>query len=219
MNWDEPKTIYVAVALGLVALRYLFELWLDHLNTRHVKKHANAIPEPFKEIMDEQTYPKSVRYTLAKARFGTMSDTYSTVLVIGLLFFGTIAIVFNSISTSLGESHFAQATTLWAVLWLFSLLALPFSLRSFLGQGGCRCRFLFCCHAGLIQDIPNGLHAASRHLPQVRTGTLCSFLWSWVFPFAERRASITLSARGSHVLVFFSDLFAVIFWGRVLRLL
>ena len=102
MNWDEPKTIYVAVALGLVALRYLFELWLDHLNTRHVKKHANAIPEPFKEIMDEQTYQKSVRYTLAKARFSTMSDTYSTVLVIGLLFFGTIAIVFNSISISLG---------------------------------------------------------------------------------------------------------------------
>ena len=31
MNWDEPKTIYVAVALGLVALRYMFELWLDHL--------------------------------------------------------------------------------------------------------------------------------------------------------------------------------------------
>ena len=34
MNWDEPKTIYVAVALGLVTLRYLFELWLDHLNNR-----------------------------------------------------------------------------------------------------------------------------------------------------------------------------------------
>ena len=130
MNWDEPKTIYVAVALGLVILRYLFELWLDHLNTRHVKKHANAIPEPFKEIMDEQTYQKSVRYTLAKARFSTMSDTYSTVLVIGLLFFGTIAIVFNSISTNLGESHFAQATSLWAVLWLFSFLALPFSWYS-----------------------------------------------------------------------------------------
>ena len=108
MNWDEPKTIYVAVALGLVTLRYLFELWLDHLNTRHVKKHANSIPEPFKEIMDEQTYQKSVRYTLAKARFSTMSDTYSTVLVIGPLFFGTIAIVFNSISTSLGESLFAH---------------------------------------------------------------------------------------------------------------
>ena len=86
MNWDEPKTIYVAVALGLVTLRYLFELWLDHLNTRHVKKHANAIPEPFKEIMDEQTYQKSVRYTLAKARFGTMSDTYSTVLVTASFF-------------------------------------------------------------------------------------------------------------------------------------
>ena len=111
MNWNEPKTIYVAVALGLVALRYLFELWLDHLNTRHVKKHANAIPEPFKEIMDEQTYQKSVRYTLAKARYSTISDTYSTVLVIGLLFFGTIAIVFNSISKS-REFHFAQATTL-----------------------------------------------------------------------------------------------------------
>ena len=59
-----------------------------------------------------------------------MSDTYSTTLVIGLLFTGTIANAFDLLTAVLGESPFASATTLWAVLSLFSLLALPFSWYS-----------------------------------------------------------------------------------------
>lgn len=130
MNWEDPKTIYAAAALGLILARYIFEFCLDRLNTRHVQKHADQIPESFQEIMDEKTYQKSVRYTLAKAKFGTFSDTYSTVLLIALLFTGVFATVFTKIATSLGESHFAQATSLWALLWLFSMLALPFSWYS-----------------------------------------------------------------------------------------
>lgn len=130
MNWDAPQTIYASVILGLIALRYLFEFWLDWLNSRHVNQHANEIPEPFREIMDDETYQKSIRYTLAKARFGTISDTYSTTLIVLLLFSGTMAGVFNLLISSLGDSQFAQATTLWAILWMFALLSLPFSWYS-----------------------------------------------------------------------------------------
>ena len=130
MNWEDPKTIYAAAALGLILVRYIFEFCLDRLNTSHVQKHADQIPESFRKIMDQKTYQKSVMYTLTKAKFGTFSDTYSTVLLIALLFNGIFATVFKSISTSLGDSHFAQATSLWALLWLFSMLGLPFSWYS-----------------------------------------------------------------------------------------
>ena len=91
MNWDAPQTIYGVVIFGLIALRYFFELWLDWLNSRHVKNHANVTPEPLREIMDDETYQKSVRYTLAKSRLGTISATYSTAFIVLLLFSGFIA--------------------------------------------------------------------------------------------------------------------------------
>ena len=51
MNWEDPKTIYSAAALGLILARYIFEFCLDRLNTSHVQEHANQIPESFREIM------------------------------------------------------------------------------------------------------------------------------------------------------------------------
>ena len=74
-------TTFAIVALGLILIRYFFELCLDGVNAAHVRKHADEVPEAFREIMDEATYQKSVRYTLAKARFGTLSDTYSTAVL------------------------------------------------------------------------------------------------------------------------------------------
>jgi len=130
MNWDPPQTIYGVVIFGLIALRYFFELWLDWLNSRHVKNHANVTPEPLREIMDDETYQKSVRYTLAKSRLGTISATYSTAFIVLLLFSGFIANAFNSLTSIVGDSQFAQAATLWAILWMFALLALPFSWYS-----------------------------------------------------------------------------------------
>ena len=130
MNWDDPKSIYAAATLGLITLRYIFELWLDRLNTQHVKKHAQSPPDTFREIMDDERYQKAVKYTLAKARFGTFSDTYSTALVLLLLFSGLIAGAFDAATSTIGDSHFAEATTLWAILWIFSLLTLPFSWYS-----------------------------------------------------------------------------------------
>ena len=78
------ENIFAIVALGLILLRYFFELWLDGVNAAHVRKHADEVPEAFREIMDAATYKKSVQYTLAKARFGTVSDSYSTAILCAL---------------------------------------------------------------------------------------------------------------------------------------
>ncbi|MDP7013304.1 MAG: M48 family peptidase, partial [Verrucomicrobiota bacterium] len=91
-------TTFALIALGLILLRYFFELWLDGLNASHVRKHADEVPTAFREVMNEATYHKSVRYTLAKAKFGTVSDTYSTALLCTLLFTGWLAALFGQVT-------------------------------------------------------------------------------------------------------------------------
>ena len=124
---SDPGNIFTVVALGLILTRYFFELCLDGLNAAHVRKHADVVPEAFREIMDESTYRKSVRYTLAKARFGTFSDTYSTAVLCTLLFSGWLASLYGLVADSTGQSPWGFAIALWAVILLMSLLSLPFS--------------------------------------------------------------------------------------------
>ncbi|MFQ3168680.1 MAG: STE24 endopeptidase [Limisphaerales bacterium] len=121
------ENIFAIVALGLILLRYFFELWLDGVNAAHVRKHADEVPEAFREIMDAPTYKKSVQYTLAKARFGTVSDSYSTAVLCALLFSGLLASLFAQVVERAGQSEWGLAIALWAVILLMSLLSLPFS--------------------------------------------------------------------------------------------
>jgi len=130
MNLNDPNIAFGAIALCLIIIRYGFEFWLDHLNKTHVRKHSESVPEPFKEIMDDQTYQKSVNYTLAKARHGTILDSYSTGLLVVILFSGIIAEAFTSITDFIGGSEFAIATAIWLIIWILQALSLPFSWYS-----------------------------------------------------------------------------------------
>ena len=107
-------TSFEFVALGLILIRYFFELCLDGVNAAHVRKHADEVPEAFREIMDEATYQKSVQYTLAKARFGTVSDSYSTAVLCALLFSGLLASLFAQVVERTGQSAWGLAIALWA---------------------------------------------------------------------------------------------------------
>ena len=97
-------TSFAFVALGLILIRYFFELWLDRVNAAHVRKHSAEVPKAFREIMDAATYKKSVQYTLAKARFGTVSDSYSTAVLCVLLFSGFLASLFAQVVERTGQS-------------------------------------------------------------------------------------------------------------------
>ena len=120
-------TSFAFVALGLILIRYFFELCLDGVNAAHVRKHSTEVPKAFREIMDAATYKKSVQYTLAKARFGTVSDSYSTAVLCVLLFSGLLASLFAQVVEQTGQSAWGLAIALWAVILLMSLLSLPFS--------------------------------------------------------------------------------------------
>ena len=71
---------FALLVLILILAKCGAELWLEHLNRRHVQAHAKEIPTALRVVMDPPTYAKSVDYTLAKGRLSRVELCYSTIL-------------------------------------------------------------------------------------------------------------------------------------------
>lgn len=117
---------FVLAVIVLIVARMLAELWLAHLNRRHVLAHANAVPEAFRGMVDEPTYKKSVEYTLAKARFGGVEEVYGTIVLLVILFSGFLPFVFHFFEHHHGISAWTMAACLFTVGFAMSLPGLPF---------------------------------------------------------------------------------------------
>ena len=117
---------YVALIVCLLILaRWAAELWLSTLNRRHVLAHAEAVPEAFRGVVDEATYKKSVAYTLAKARFGSIEETYGSLILIVILFSGVLPLAFHFFDHHHGVSAWSMAAFLFTVGFAMSLPGLP----------------------------------------------------------------------------------------------
>ena len=116
----------VAVAVLLLVLaRWGARVWLEQLNQRHVLAHAGAVPEAFKGVMDEATYAKSVRYTLAKGRLDQIAGTWGSVVLVAVLFSGLLPWGFHGFDQRLGSSAWAMAAFLLVTSVALSLPSLP----------------------------------------------------------------------------------------------
>jgi STE24 endopeptidase len=123
-------TIAALVAVVLILLRLMTEQWLAWLNRQHVRQHAAAVPEAFRGIIDEETYNKSVRYTLAKSRFGQVEEVYGTIVLLIVLFSGVLPWTFQFFQQTFGQSAWAMAAFLFSVMIALSLPGMPFDWYS-----------------------------------------------------------------------------------------
>ena len=119
-------TVFAWTVLGLILLKWAAQLWLDHLNKEHVHAHAAAVPDAFKEIVDEPTYKKSVDYTLAKARLEQIETAFSVIVLLIVLFSGVLPLAFHWFQTHFGSSAWSSAAFLLSVGLGLSLLGMPF---------------------------------------------------------------------------------------------
>jgi STE24 endopeptidase len=110
---------------ALILLKWAAQIWLERLNLKHVRAHAGAVPEAFRGVVDEPTYRKSVEYTLAKGKFDLLDTTYSTVILLVVLFSGVLPWAFGFFTDWLGSSAWAMAVFLFAIGFALSLPGLP----------------------------------------------------------------------------------------------
>jgi len=81
--------LVLSIVAALMGLRLVAELTLSALNRAEVRRHAGAPPPAVAAIMDAETYRKSADYTLARSRFGVVTEIFDT-LVLALVLFGGV---------------------------------------------------------------------------------------------------------------------------------
>jgi len=110
----------------LLGLRLGAELWLDFLNRKEVRAHADQPPEAFAGIMEPETYQKAVRYTLEGSRFGSVQTAWDSLLLALVVLTGFLPWLYEAFTGLLGTGLWGQALVLFAVVMLLGLPSLPF---------------------------------------------------------------------------------------------
>ena len=112
-------------ALGLILAKWIAELWLDRLNRHHVLAHTGKVPRAFEGIIDDRTYEKSVRYTLAKNSLSQVEGICDMAILVLALASGVLPLALRQTTAALGSSVWAAAAYLFAVGVALSIAGLP----------------------------------------------------------------------------------------------
>ncbi len=101
---------------------FVFDQWISFLNTT---TRSNKLPEALKGFYDEETYSKQQDYESVNYRFGLISDGFSFVVILLMLFLGGFAWV-NTFVTAFTDSAILQAIMFFGLLVFASdLLSTP----------------------------------------------------------------------------------------------
>lgn len=119
MNW-----IIVAFLVLLIA-KVLMELRLSALNRKEVLANQDSIPPAYRDVVDQETYDKSVNYTLEKNKLGKLDLVYDAVVLALVVATGFLAWLYQSLTGAIGEGVWAQATVVFLVLIILSIPTLP----------------------------------------------------------------------------------------------
>ncbi|MFP4157177.1 MAG: M48 family peptidase, partial [Opitutales bacterium] len=90
---DPVLFVFVALLLAKVSAG----IWLDLLNLRHVRAHADEVPESFRDFIDLPDYRKSVEYTSAKTRFGIVQELFDAGVLALVLLTGLLAAIYSGL--------------------------------------------------------------------------------------------------------------------------
>lgn len=116
----------LAVFVVLLLAKLAAGIWLDLLNLRHVRAHADAVPESFRDFIDLAEYKKSIEYTAAKTRFGIVQELFDGLVLAVILLSGLLAAIYSGLSGVFGYGIWGQALVLFATGILLGLPGLPF---------------------------------------------------------------------------------------------
>ena len=127
------EAIILILFLIFFSLERIVSCGLNELNLRHLLSHKNRAPEFFRDSIDDETYHKSVAYTLDKGKMARWSLVYDTFITLWILFGGvlpwleqwSLSYNFNPIITGI--------LFIFGLGVISSLLGLPFEWISLFG--------------------------------------------------------------------------------------
>ena len=123
-------TLSFATAL-LASLAVKF--WLSTRQMRHVAQHRQAVPAAFASTIALEAHQKAADYTLARGRFGLLSNAFSAAVLLGWTLLGGLDALNgglrDALQPRLGDMGY-QLALITAFALIGGLLDLPFELYS-----------------------------------------------------------------------------------------
>lgn len=126
MDLTNPEIAF-AIAAVLVLTRAAGEIALERINSRHVRAHANRVPETLAATMDAPTYARTVQYTLAKSRFHVGECLFDTAVLLAVLWTGSLPWLWHGLSGWVSGSVWGAAGFVFLTGVGFAVLGLPLS--------------------------------------------------------------------------------------------
>jgi STE24 endopeptidase len=123
MNQETVFTIIISILF----VNYTAERVLSYLNTRNA---SSQLPEEAKDIYTTEQYSKSQLYLRKKSKFSIVTNTFSFVLLLCMLFFNGFAYV-DMMARSVSDSPIIQAFVFFGFIGIgYGVLTIPFSVYS-----------------------------------------------------------------------------------------
>ncbi len=118
------KTLLIII-IAIIVFDFLFERWLNYLNAT---RWSNQLPQELKGIYDEENYGKSQDYLKVNQKFGTLTSTFSFVLIMTMLLFGGFGLVDQYLG-QITDNPILIAILFFGLLGLASdIISTPFQL-------------------------------------------------------------------------------------------
>lgn len=122
-----PMNIYLMIILFILIGNYLLDIVLETLNVRHVK---TELPKEFVGYYDAEKYKKAQNYLKENTRFGIITDTITTPILLVFILIGG----FNFVDQIARNFQFGSILTglIFAGILMFAsqIISIPFSIYS-----------------------------------------------------------------------------------------
>ncbi|MFZ5790531.1 MAG: M48 family metallopeptidase [Pseudomonadota bacterium] len=109
-----------------IAVSFLFEVWLDRRQIRHVLAHRERVPPLFRDAVSIEDHQKAAAYTVAKLRLGMKRAAANAVLSFLLLVAGGFALIHSVVTTTFGTGYVGSVILVGLLVLVSALVSLPF---------------------------------------------------------------------------------------------
>jgi STE24 endopeptidase len=115
------------IIIAIIIFDFVLGEFLDYLNLTRMKE---TVPEELVGIYDENEYRRSQQYSKVKSRFSSITNTFSLVLLLIMLFAGGFSFI-DQFVRSISDNDYIQALLFFGIIGLGGdLLSLPFQIYS-----------------------------------------------------------------------------------------
>ena len=119
---------FTEIFLLALAIGTLLQFWLLHCHLQHVATHRDKVPDQFAQRITLSGHHKAADYTRAKGRLAQFEILFSALLLLLWTLGGGLDLVYHFWLKFKFEQIYTGILLIFTVLFISSLLELPFSL-------------------------------------------------------------------------------------------